>query len=79
MLLLGGMCIVIFASQIWKKEQLNEELSSGYEGFKKKLISKYLNFTITYFSPIILGILLIVVILSEFFEVNVYNYIPSLF
>ena len=79
MLLFGGMCIVIFAAQIWRKEHLNEELSLGHEGFKKKLISKYLNFTITYLSPIILGILLIVVILGEFFQVNVYNYVPSLF
>lgn len=79
MLLLGGMCIVIFAAHIWKKEQLNEELSNGYEGFKKKLVSKYLNFTISYVSPIILGILFVIVVLSEFFGVNVYNYLSILF
>ena len=79
MLLLGGMCIVIFAAYIWKKEQLNEEISNGYEGFKKKLVSKYLSFTISYVSPIILLVLFVIVVLSEFFGVNVYNYLSILF
>ena len=70
MLLFGGLCIVIFAAYVWKKENLNAELANGYEGYQHKGISKYLDFTISFVCPTILAILLVLVVLSNFFGIN---------
>lgn len=70
LLMLGGCVIVFFAAYIWKKENLFNEIESGYEGFKGSFVSKLINFAICYFCPVLLGILFIIVALSNFAGIN---------
>jgi len=67
---LGGCLIVIFAAFVWKKENLSNEISSGFEGYKGSFLEKYINFAITVFCPIVLGIMFITTVLSKFFNIN---------
>ncbi len=70
LLLIGGFCIVLFASYIWRKENLHQELASGYEGYLGSFAHKFLNFTICYLSPILLGLLFVVVFLNNYFGIS---------
>ena len=70
-LLLGGTLIVSFAAYAWKKENLNDELSNGYSIYKGSSIQKLMNFAVMYFTPFVLGILLVMVILSNFFGLEI--------
>ncbi|MEQ8925692.1 MAG: sodium-dependent transporter [Fulvivirga sp.] len=67
---LGGFMISIFAAYIWKKENLHEEISSGYDGFKTSFVRKFLDVTISYLCPIILGIIFILTVSQKFFGVS---------
>jgi neurotransmitter:Na+ symporter, NSS family len=69
---LGGCLIVFFAAYIWKKENLDEELSHGAPNYKGSFTQKYLNFAISYFAPLILGIVFILTVLGTFFGLNVF-------
>ncbi len=69
-LLLGGCLIVGFAAYIWKKENLHEELASGYEGYHRSIIKRLLDFAVTYVTPFVLGIMFILVVLSNFFGID---------
>ena len=68
---LGGCLIVFFAAHIWKKHNLNEEISHGAPGFKGSFIEKYLNFTIGYLCPLILGFMFIATLLGRFFGIHI--------
>ncbi len=68
---LGGCLIVFFAAYVWKKENLSEEISLGYDGYKGSFIEKYINFAITVFCPIVLAIMFITTVLSKFFNIDV--------
>jgi NSS family neurotransmitter:Na+ symporter len=61
---------VIFAAFVWKKENLSEEISHGYDGYKGSFIEKYINFAITVFCPIVLAIMFISTVLSKFFNIS---------
>jgi NSS family neurotransmitter:Na+ symporter len=67
---LGGCLIVIFAAYVWKKENLSDEISNGFDGYKGSFLEKYINFAITVFCPIVLGIMFITTVLSKFFNIN---------
>jgi len=71
MLLFGGCCIVSFASYVWRKENLHEELGQGYEGYKKSFIKHYVNFTVSYVSPILLALLFVMVFLDNFLGISI--------
>lgn len=73
LLLLGGCLIVFFAAHIWKTKNLNTELSVGYPAYEGSFVQKFLNFTISYFCPIILGGLFVLVVLSHFFGIALIN------
>lgn len=69
-LLLGGGCLIVtFAAYVWKKENLNEEIASGYEGYHKSFVKKALNILISYVCPILLAILFVLVFLNTFFGI----------
>lgn len=67
---LGGFLISVFAAYVWKKENLHEEISSGYDGFKDSFVRKFLDVTISYLCPIILGIIFILTVSQKFFGIN---------
>ena len=68
---LGGCLIVFFAAHIWKKHNLDEELSHGSPSYKGSLVQKYLNFAVSYLAPLVLGILFVFTVLSTFFGIKI--------
>lgn len=70
---LGGFMISFFVGWIWKKANLDEELAQGNPNYKGSFIQTYLNFTITYLAPIVLGILFILTVLSKVFGVELFG------
>ncbi|MEQ9288261.1 MAG: sodium-dependent transporter [Cyclobacteriaceae bacterium] len=73
LLLLGGSLIVFFAGHIWKKHNLHEELSVGYPGYEGTFVQKFLNLAISYFCPVVLAVLFVLVVLSNFFGISLIN------
>ncbi|MEO9802275.1 MAG: sodium-dependent transporter [Reichenbachiella sp.] len=73
MLLLGGFLIVTFAGYVWKAENLHEELAIGYEGYENSRVKLFISFAVKYLCPALLGILFIMVVLSNFFGVALIN------
>ena len=71
MLLLGGGLMVTFAAYVWKKENLHEELSNGYENYNQSVVKKLISFGITYVSPVLLLMLFVLVVLSNFFGISI--------
>ncbi|MDH5598485.1 MAG: sodium-dependent transporter, partial [Cyclobacteriaceae bacterium] len=68
---LGGCLIVSFAAFVWKKHNLNDEIAQGYAGYKGSFVESFLNFTITFVAPTILGLLFIFSVLSTFFGIHI--------
>lgn len=69
---LGGILITIFAAYVWKKKNLNLEIESGYESFKDSFVEKYINLAISFISPVILSILLVLSVLETFFGITLF-------
>ncbi|MDH5475098.1 MAG: sodium-dependent transporter [Cyclobacteriaceae bacterium] len=68
---LGGFLISVFAAYVWKKASLSDEISQGYPNYKGSIVEKYINFTISYLCPTILGVLFILTVLDRFFSISV--------
>jgi neurotransmitter:Na+ symporter, NSS family len=66
-LTVGGCLMCIFIRSRWKAYNMNAELEQGAEGFTGSFLQKYLNVTICYVCPIILGLMSILVIIDKFF------------
>lgn len=69
---LGGCLIVFFAAHVWKKHNLDEELSIGAPGYKGSFVQKYLNFAVSYLAPAILAFIFIITVLKTYFGVNIF-------
>lgn len=63
----GGFLITIYVSFVWKKQNLSDEISKGYLNYKGSFIEKYINFSITYICPLILGSIFILTFINKFF------------
>ena len=70
---LGGLLIVTFAAYVWKKENLDQEISLGADNYMNSAMRKYLSFAISYLCPLILGVIFVLTVLSKFFGINVVN------
>jgi len=69
---LGGFLMTIFIATKWKIANFNKELETGNEGYMGSFMQKYLNFALTIFAPIFLGLMFIITVLQKFFEVNLF-------
>ena len=67
----GGFLISVFAAYVWRKENLNEELAAGDDDIRGTLLQKYIDFTISYVCPVMLGLIATVTILDRFFGVSI--------
>ena len=67
---LGGFFITIFGAYVWKKHNLDEEITKGFTGYKKSFIKKYLDVTLLFICPVILGIIFILTVSQKFFGVD---------
>ncbi len=65
----GGFLITIYTSFIWKKKNLSKEIEKGNPTYRGSLIEKYINFSITYICPLILGSIFILTFLNKFFGI----------
>ena len=65
----GGFLITIYVSFVWKKRNLSDEISKGNPTYKGSLVEKYINFSITYICPLILGSIFILTFLNKFFGI----------
>lgn len=73
MLLLGGVLIVTFAAYIWKKRNLHAELAKGNNFYHNSTLKKLISIAVSYISPILLIVLFVLVVLSNFFGISVIN------
>lgn len=65
-LTIGGCLMCIFISYRWRLHKLDEELSEGNPGFMKAWTRLYINYTIKWICPILLGVLSVLVIIDKF-------------
>lgn len=66
-LTLGGCFMCIFIYRTWGIEKMNAELEIGSPKYKGSSLQKYLNFTIAYVCPVLLGFLSVLIIIEKFF------------
>jgi neurotransmitter:Na+ symporter, NSS family len=69
---LGGFLMTIFIATKWKTANFNKEIEIGNSGYQGSFMQKYLNFALTIFAPIFLGLMFIVTVLKKFFEINIF-------
>lgn len=67
---LGGLLITVFTAYIWKKENLSAEISTGYPQYEGSFVQKFLNITISYLAPIMLGIIFLLTVLDRFLQIR---------
>ncbi|WP_276373628.1 sodium-dependent transporter [Chryseolinea sp. H1M3-3] len=65
-LTVGGCLMCIFITTRWKIENMHSELENGNPNYRTSFLKKYLNFTIQYVCPVLLGILSILIIYDKF-------------
>tara|TARA_Y100000739_G_scaffold43402_1_gene33062 strand:- start:1333 stop:2700 length:1368 start_codon:yes stop_codon:yes gene_type:complete len=65
----GGFLITMYVSFVWKKRNLSDEISKGNPNYKGSLVEKYINFSITYVCPLILGSIFLLTFLNKFFGI----------
>jgi len=69
-LTIGGCLMCLFITYRWKIHNMDEELSIGNENYMNSFVRKYLNFTIQYVCPVLLGVLSVMVIIDKFFGIE---------
>ncbi len=70
-LTVGGALMCLFISSQWRMHNLNQELVQGNEGYAGSFIQAYINFTIRWVCPLLLGILSILIIIDKFWGIAV--------
>ena len=65
----GGFLITIYVAFIWKKKNLSNEISKGNPNYTGSIVEKYINFSITYICPLILGTIFILTFLNKYFNI----------
>lgn len=66
MLTTGGCLMCIFISRRWKIKNMHAEIALSEPAYQESFLRKYLNITIGWVCPILLGILSIMVIIEKF-------------
>lgn len=69
-LTVGGCLMCIFIRRRWKIHNMHEELAIGNPGYLGSFMQKYLNFTISWVCPILLGLLSILIIFDKFWGIE---------
>jgi neurotransmitter:Na+ symporter, NSS family len=69
-LTVGGCLMCLFIRYRWKLFNMHEELESGNEGFRATFLRKYIDITISWVCPILLGVLSIMIFLDRFFGIG---------
>ncbi|MBX2963286.1 MAG: sodium-dependent transporter [Cyclobacteriaceae bacterium] len=64
---LGGCLMTFFIATRWGTHKMSEELSQGNPNYKGSFYEGYINFTIRYICPVLLGIFSLLIIIDKFF------------
>lgn len=67
---LGGCLMCIFILRSWGLQKMNDEIYQGYPGYQHSFLEKYINFTIRFVCPILLGIFSVLLVLDKLFGVS---------
>lgn len=68
---LNGLIICLFVIYRWRRNNLNEEMSEGDDGFQTSFTKKYVNIALGTFVPAILLFVFISTVLLKFFGVSI--------
>ena len=69
---LGGFCISLFVLHRWKKHKFHEELTQGNNQYLGSWWQKYIDFSLTYLCPVILGVMVVFTVLDRFFGLSIF-------
>ena len=69
---LGGLLLVIFISRRWGMKNFHDEVAIENPGYANSIAKLFLNITIRYLSPLILGTIFIVTVLQKFFNIHIF-------
>ncbi len=69
-LTVGGCLMCIFITYQWGIKKMNAELSTGDATFIGSATQRYINFTIAYICPALLGVLSILIVLDKFWGIT---------
>ncbi len=69
LLTIGGCLMCLFIRYRWKLFNMHEELEQGDPGFRTRFVRRYLDFTISWTCPILLGVMSIFIVLENFFGI----------
>jgi NSS family neurotransmitter:Na+ symporter len=69
-LTIGGCLMCYFIGYRWRIENFNMELSRGNPAFINSFLKTYLNVTIKYVCPLLLGIMSVLIIIDKFWGLN---------
>jgi len=67
---LGGFLMTLFIVTRWGTNNMSEELALGNESYRNSFLEKYVNFSIRYICPVILGIFSILIIIDKFYGID---------
>lgn len=70
---LGGFFTSVFGIYVWRKHKLYGELSKGNEWFGTSWVAKYVEFSLRYICPLILGLVFIFTVLETFFGIKIFG------
>ena len=70
---LGGFLISVFGAYVWKTENLDKELGTGYPGYQGSIYRKLINFGIAYICPTLLGVIFVFTVLDRFIGIQIFN------
>jgi NSS family neurotransmitter:Na+ symporter len=68
---LGGFLMTLFIAKKWKIVNFNKELVKDNHAYMGSFMQKYLNFSLTVFAPIFLGLMFLITILNKFFGISI--------
>jgi neurotransmitter:Na+ symporter, NSS family len=66
-LTVGGCLMCIFIAHRWKIHNLDHELEQGNPGYLRSFTRRYINLTIVYVCPLLLGVLSVLILIDKLF------------
>jgi NSS family neurotransmitter:Na+ symporter len=70
-LTIGGCLMCVFITYRWRLYNMNAELAEGNVKFAGSFAQRYVNFTIAYVCPVLLGILSVLIVIDKFWGLSV--------
>ena len=69
---LGGFLMTIFITLRWRLSNFDKEISIGNNKYLGSFLNKYIDFTISFLAPLILGTMFIAAVLKKFFDTSLF-------